>query len=550
MAPRFGSTDIRCRERNLQQQPGLAARLAEWKAAPMVAVEGSRVERPLFPGLCVRCCPVEQRYWPDIATPQLALARLTWSSLARLAWSSLARAKLVAGLYLQYRDGGLLIHPGQVEVVAAALQAGRALLVWPGPRLTLDDAALLRLLLEGAGLSVLECGVEPGPGQLAVAAPGPLPALPPPHLLLLAATFTRERDRGGLAGRSRLRLDLEQPSPVREVAGLEGGPAQQLDRLHHHLEWAAARATRLTAVNLLSFLLTTRKVEDTTNLDSLARGLTRLVETLTRRGLDLAWSGEASQAVVWGAEQLGGGLDRAGSVWVGCGEEELTLQAAPVIRALLPEAVVGLLVQGLVEAGRVSRHALLERGELLLQLLGEDRTAAPPCTPLSSVLLDGLALAEEEEGLSRGEAGSRPTRHWQEEEEEDWVRGSDTLLTVAPTPQGRAWLSWVSELLRPRVCNLQYTLYVLQSAASNGTPRAVVVERVRRLVSQRLDRNWRCCPASGHAHTTLSSLVALERLGVCKEMERGGAAWVELKTEFQTGDMLEEMLKLVLEFRC
>merc|ERR1719228_530975 len=91
----------------------------------------------------------------------------------------------------------------------------------------------------------------------------------------------------------------------------------------------------------------------------------------------------------------------------------------------VPEAVLGVVVLGLVnqqinctrEGNKhgsitISQEMLVEKGNLLLRLLGEDTRQMPPCGDVGGVMVEAVARAERSEGLGCVES-PRESQHGQ-----------------------------------------------------------------------------------------------------------------------------------------
>ena len=108
----------------------LGCRLAEFKSLPSVPTQTNH--RPLFPGGCARCSPLSAAYLVDPATKLLALKNLLsngwdlWTVFSRGgSWAHYVLLKTVRNVF----SAGLIVSPGQIEVLKTAVKRGIPLLL-------------------------------------------------------------------------------------------------------------------------------------------------------------------------------------------------------------------------------------------------------------------------------------------------------------------------------------------------------------------------------------------------------------------------------------
>jgi len=292
--------------------------------------------------------------------------------------------------------------------------------------------------------------------------------------------------------------------------------------------------------------------------------------------VDVAFHGEGLEVVKWGVSMLGGRISKDEVELSKNGEEEMWKQGRYVEQFFVPEAVIGAVVMSLVgqqvdcfregcKEGSitVSQEMLMKRGELLLRLLGEDKRQVPPCAEVAGVLVEGIARAERWEGLGKVQ-GPRESQHgqgkWsrrvarQVDIENDWQedvdRYVDTELVVGVSIAGKKWLKWVAGILRHRVRNMMYTTQVLHKVRDQGVVR---VEEVIMWVSEEVEKRnkmWNVALTCGNREHTVRAIEVLVSAGVVTVVKEAGVKWISVTEMFDSRDMVEEVVRTIMEFKC
>jgi len=593
----------------------LGCRLAEFKSLPTIPVLTSH--RPLFPGACKRCSPLSVGYLIDPVTPILAVKNLlrgggdVYTAVKHGgSWAHYILLKIVRHVF----SAGVLVSPGQVEILRAASKRGLPLLILPrysrvwdhivfllvlwvhglpsptvqwcreagpvsrGVRWWLDRLGIVRgdgiveLLANGRSVQswveisvlkqqlggLLPLGQEGGVEDVLV-----VPAV---------ASYEIERGRGWWVGGGRIRVDFDQPVSLKEMFGSKGWGEEELVQ---HVEHSRSKLGRVTAAQIVAFVLGTGLCKDS-GVFELERAVQEIRDVLREKGVDVAFQGDEEDVVKWGVKMLGG-VVRKGEVELDCDKIDLWREGRFVEQHFVPEAVVGVVAMGLVgqrincsrEGNKensitISQEKLMEKGELLLRLLGEDKRQVPPCAEISGVMLEGLARVERREGLGRIE-GPSESQHgegkWtrrvarQVDLEGDWQeeqgRYVDTHLVVGVSRAGREWLEWVAGLLRNRVRNLLYTSQVLHMVREKGVVKMEeVVLAVKLEVEGRKGKMWDVGMTTGEKDLTVRSVEVLSSAGVVMIVKEGRVDWLSVAKEFDTREMVEKVIKVVMEFRC
>jgi len=393
-------------------------------------------------------------------------------------------------------------------------------------------------------------------------------------VMLVPAVATYEQRRGcwSWLGWGRVRVDFDQPVSVKEMVGSKQWGEEQVVQ---HVEFNRRKLARVTASQLVAFVMVSGYCKGR-GVAEVVRGVEEVRAVLAERSVDVAFSGEGEDVVKWGVRMLGGKV-RNGNVELGCDELELWREGRDVGHYFVPEAVVGTVVMGLVghqldwsRVGNkegsitISQEKLMEKGELLLRLLGEDKRQVPPCGEVAGVLVEGLARAERWEGLGRVQ-GPRESQHgegkWtrrvarQVDMDNDWQedvdRFVDTQMVVGVSIAGREWLVWVAGLLRNRVRNLMYTTQVLHMVREQGVVRLEEMFMwVNEEVSRRRGKMWDVGVTTGEREFTEGSVEVLVSAGVLVVVKEAGVRWVSVAREFDTREMVEQVVKVIMEFKC
>ena len=393
-------------------------------------------------------------------------------------------------------------------------------------------------------------------------------------VLAVPVVATYEQGKGRWWGGGRVRVDFDQPVSVKEmVTGKTNEEKGQF--LAQHMEFNRRNLGRVTASQLVGFVLMTGYCQGR-GVAEVTRGVEEIRGFLTDRGVDVAFNGEGAEVVEWGVSMLGGRVSKGEVKLNSNGEEEMWKQGRYVEQFFVPEAVIGAVVMSLVgqqldcfkegtKEGSitVSQEKLMKRGELLLRLLGEDKRQVPPCAEIAGVLVEGITRAERWEGLGKVQ-GPRESQHgqgkWsrrvarQVDIENDWQedvdRYVDTELVVGVSIAGRKWLKWVAGILRPRVRNMMYTTQVLHKVLDQGVVRMEdVVMWVKEEVEKR-NKVWNVAIICGDRELTERAIEVLVSAGVVTVVIEAGVKWVSVTEMFDSREMVEEVVRTVMEYKC
>jgi len=586
----------------------LGCRLAEFKSLPSIPTLTKH--RPLFPGGCGRCNPLSAAYIVDPATKLLALKDMLrygwdlWTVITRGGtWAHYLLLKSVRHVFC----AGVIVSPGQIEVLETASKRGIPLLILPRYTCTWDHV-VFALVLWLHGLKTPVVNLHSGVGPLSRVVRRCLEKLgvvknielvkllnsganvqtwmslgtsfdtklileEQGDILAVPAMATYECTQGRWWGSGRVRVDFDQPVSLRElVSGKEDLEQEQF--VKQHIEFNRLRLTRVTASQLVGFVVLTSYCAGR-GVEEVSRGVEEIRTCLLERGVDVAFCGEGVDVVEWGVSILGGRIQN-NEVELNIGGEQLWREARYVEQFFVPEAVIGTVVMGLVgqhmdcfrEGSReggitVSQEKLMTSGKLLMRLLGEDKRQAPPCVEIEGVLVEGITRVERWEGLGKV-LGSRESQHgkgkWsrrlakQVDIDNDWRESGnryvDTELAVGVSISGRKWLKWVAGILKNRVRNMMYTTKVLLKVREQGVVRAEEVARWVREEVEKRNKIWEIGLACGDRELTGRSVEVLVSAGVLDLVDEAGVKWVSVTEKFDSIEMLEKVIGIVCDFKC
>ena len=587
----------RRRDNTFPEAPPDDGLVSDYKKQPLVSSPAP--PPPLYSASCARCCPLSSSYLVDPVSPRLGL--VTLASVAP--WS-------LASLVLGWRyPGGVIVSPGQLEVARVAARSGAVIIIpTPDTRHEAGDSELLlglalvtwhlapvlvsiecadswpARLLARLGVTVVTAGADTeeveqlgGRGGLLVTPSlGPaLRTLQSCRRPVLVAPCSLVRDG------ARARLELGLAMAVREMLG-----ARDWDLAHvvHHCAVISNNLAKVTPSQLVAFVLLTSYCEDSADLDQLGAAVTEVTALLEARGVLASHRGEPRDVVRWGVTRLGGGVTAdGGRIVLDLGPAQLWRLARGLELHFLADWAVGAAVmtglgRGLAwcrpglrtraEAVTVGHQETADTAATLIQLLGEDRASLAPCQDPRQLVMEAMYRAEaagslvtvqEAKESARSEVAGggdgQRTRYgsgWRREAEpwaeEDEGQAEDTRLVVGHTQRGRAWLDWVSGLMRFRVRNLYLTILAL---LRNKDVEIFTMEELEDIVmtevNARKEKGWKESELTGLAEVTRKSVRALGNLSFVKIIQKGEK--LQLVKSLHTAE-LEELLQVVLKMKC
>ena len=579
------------RRRRGRKDPGpdpweLANSVAEYKCFPSdLGPAGSFP--PLFPGGCTKCSPLGSFYMVDPVSKILGHVDLTEQGLPG---GNMLR-QLVVRLYQQLYTGGIIISPGQLEVLVRAGQE-RTMVLVTEDSLTSTDLALLSICL--ASQPSLPSPSVPGLGEdwrsrllvsAGLVAPhsqgGPLISPFSPRLLSSLAQSDQEvicvpvllSQQGWGGGGRRARLEVGQPLSLQEMLG-----RHDLTQLGRHLSVSRARLAQHCPGQLVAFSLQSGLAARQSDLSSLLSALSDLTGLLNyqRWELRLTEEGEEQELlelVRTGVSQLGGKIDeRDQSVHLPLTDLELWRLSRGLETSIMSECVVSSVVLGLarprlpttavrenLEGGggaTVLLQQVVDRARELALWTGLDTTCLAPCEELDQAMLEAVRRLEVLECLGSVEQPrtsqyqySCQVRHRPSYSEEDVreVAETSTELGVGLTNKGRRLLNWLGGVLRYRVTNLGYTARALHSVREMGL---ASMEEISALVSQEIQskrsRGWRLSEKAAQPQVTRESVVALAQVNIVNIINKSGTDLVQV-AHTHSRDSLEQVISLVLD---
>lgn len=565
--------------------------VASYKSVP--SVSGPCVFPPLFPGSCSKCSPLTNITCLDPVSSKLGHVDLLERGVGR----NLVQQVLFSYLQLQY-VGGVVISPGQLEVLARVSQ-GTVVLMVTEHQLSPTDLTILCLSLAHqpslspplvAGLGdtwphwlLLRAGLASQYQHVAQLGQGRL-VISQFDGALVSSLIERELYQWGAevvcvpalvsheaesCGR-RVRVEVGQPMSVREMLG--GGSDWGLEQLSHHLTVSTRRLARVSPAQLLAFLLHTAHSPSQPTVSSLSLALTDLLLLLSNNKVELTVTRDREDIVRAGVEGLGGHIDLTGQVHITIPDIELWRLSRSVESHLVGESLVALVVLGTARPGfltcresnraggpTVTLEELAPRATTLVLLTGMDTTAQAPCEDLHQLVLAGLRALEMLDCLGpvklvppsqHGASARQRTRHRSYTEDEARPAVVETTrLAVGLTSRGRRCLTWLGGLLRYRVTNLGFTVRAMQAVREmRGATMEEVEELVRKEIEDKRDRGWRLSEKSSVSEVTRDSVKALAQSGVVTILNKAGLQLVQVTPRFDSDLVLEEMINLVHEF--
>ena len=124
-----------------------------------------------------------------------------------------------------------------------------------------------------------------------------------------------------------------------------------------------------------------------------------------------------------------------------------------------------------------------------------------------------------------------------------------TRLAVGLTNRGRRCLTWLGGILRYRLTNLGYTIRAMQRVReTKGASMQEIIELVSREMNNKKDRGWLLSEKSLAPEVTRDSVLALAQNEVVTILDRPDIQLVQVTHMFASGEGLEEMINLILEF--
>jgi len=594
----------------------LGKRLAGFKTQPSVSIAGS--VRPLFTGGCAKCSPHSLTSLVDPHTKLLSLRNI----LEYGAWWGDVRsvARTASGLYAIMAEWlllkvarfllpeGLIVSPGQIEVLQHVSKAGLPFLYITSHRSILDNlvvglalrwaglpapVVLNPYLLRGRGtgwwwaaVGVVREGVAVG--QLAggrsvqvfedqdleeVCSAG----IEDVMIVPMTASYSLPCGRGTLwswlTGRGQARLDIDQPFSLREHLKNATGAGDRSEKLVRHIAYNRLKLARITSTQLLAFITHTSYTKEMT-IDIIARHMDEVRDVLGHRGVDFAFSGDSVDVVRKAIDLLGGELEEGSVVKLNIDSSHLVKMSTAVSVHYLTEALVATAVQSLVKdhlpgyapsqrhnhtSLAVSMEQILERAGLLVKLLRP--VLAPPCASLDQQMTDGLARLERLDVVGRLQdqyslhAKDKWVTHMGRqieiddgsEDEED--RFKDVLISVGVSASGRVWLDWLLSLTKPVIVTYHYTLSHLHKVRRDGSSRvhqfvADVKEEIRLRKAKGYDLGMEC-EVDEVVKNCVDMLVSASVIDV---VEDGGEKWLNLTEEFDNELKLDQVVHLIHMF--